>query len=31
MLYKIYLERIAYFKENPPKSDWDGTFTHTSK
>jgi adenylate cyclase len=31
LLYKIYLDRIAYFRENPPNSDWDGTFTHTSK
>ena len=31
LLYKIYLDRIAYFRENPPNSNWDGTFTHTSK
>ena len=31
LLYTIYLERIAYFRENPPNADWDGTFTHTSK
>jgi adenylate cyclase len=31
LLYKIYLDRIAYFRENPPNLDWDGTFTHTSK
>ncbi|MDQ5940033.1 MAG: adenylate cyclase [Pseudomonadota bacterium] len=31
LLYRIYLERIAYFTENPPTSNWDGTFTHTSK
>ena len=31
LLYTIYLDRIAYFRENPPNSDWDGTFTHTSK
>lgn len=30
-IYKIYLDRIMYFKENPPAADWDGSFTHTSK
>ena len=30
-LYKIYLERIAHFKENPPDGDWDGVFTHETK
>ncbi|MGZ5573528.1 MAG: CHASE2 domain-containing protein [Methylobacter sp.] len=30
-LYSIYLERIAYYLESPPESDWDGAFTHTSK
>jgi len=30
-VYKIYLDRIMYFRANPPDSDWDGVFTHTSK
>lgn len=30
-LYKIYLDRITHFRENPPAKDWDGSFTHTSK
>lgn len=30
-LYSIYLERIAYYLESPPETDWDGAFTHTSK
>ena len=30
-LYKIYLDRIKHFRENPPDKDWDGSFTHTSK
>lgn len=30
-VYKIYLDRIMYFRANPPGSDWDGVFTHTSK
>ena len=31
MIYDIYLERIAAFRENPPGDNWDGVFTHTSK
>lgn len=31
MIYKIYLDRIAFFRNNPPDSSWDGVFTHTSK
>lgn len=30
-LYALYLERIAIYRQNPPESDWDGVFTHTSK
>jgi adenylate cyclase len=30
-IYKIYLDRIMHFRENPPGDDWDGSFTHTSK
>ncbi|MCW5730929.1 MAG: adenylate/guanylate cyclase domain-containing protein [Alphaproteobacteria bacterium] len=30
-LYELYLERIAYFRDNPPGADWDGVFVATSK
>ena len=30
-IYKIYLDRIMHYRENPPGEDWDGSFTHTSK
>ncbi|MGH8457859.1 MAG: adenylate/guanylate cyclase domain-containing protein, partial [Nevskiales bacterium] len=30
-LYGMYLERIAYFRANPPPADWDGVFTYTTK
>ena len=30
-LYQVYLERIAFYRSNPPGDDWDGIFTHTSK
>ncbi len=30
-IYKIYLDRIMHFRENPPEENWDGSFTHTSK
>lgn len=30
-LYDLYEERIMYFEENPPGSDWDGVFVATSK
>ena len=30
-LYNLYLERIAYFRENPPGADWDGVFTFVTK
>ena len=30
-LYKVYAERVAYFRRNPPGDDWDGVYTHTSK
>jgi len=30
-IYKIYLDRIMHFRENPPATDWDGSFTHSSK
>jgi adenylate cyclase len=28
---QIYLERSAFFIENPPDTDWDGVFTHQTK
>ena len=31
MIYKIYLDRIAHFREEPPGSDWDGVYTHKEK
>jgi adenylate cyclase len=30
-LYQVYLERIAFYRSEPPGDDWDGVFTHTSK
>lgn len=30
-IYKIYLERIAEYKNTPPPEDWQGIYTHTSK
>jgi adenylate cyclase len=30
-LYRIYVERIAYFRKNPPASDWDGVFVFDTK
>ncbi len=30
-LYKLYLDRIEHFRENPPAADWDGVFTHETK
>ncbi|MCG6871502.1 MAG: adenylate/guanylate cyclase domain-containing protein [Gammaproteobacteria bacterium] len=30
-LYPIYLERIVYFRANPPGPDWDGVFSFTTK
>jgi len=30
-IYKLYLERIAHFRANPPPEDWDGAFTFTTK
>ena len=31
MLYQEYMDRIAFFRSNPPGENWDGVFTHTSK
>ena len=30
-LYKLYIERIEHFRENPPGEDWDGVFTFETK
>ena len=30
-LYGVYMERIAYFRKNPPVSDWDGVFVFQIK
>jgi adenylate cyclase len=30
-VFRLYLERIAVFRQNPPGADWDGVFTHESK
>ncbi|MCP5149336.1 MAG: adenylate/guanylate cyclase domain-containing protein [Ectothiorhodospiraceae bacterium] len=31
LLYQIYAERIAHYRESPPPADWDGVFTHMTK
>lgn len=30
-LYKVYAERIEYFRAEPPGDDWDGVFTFKTK
>lgn len=30
-LFKLYLDRIAYFRAHPPGAGWDGVFTFTTK
>ena len=30
-LYKLYMDRIAHFREEPPGPDWDGVYTHKEK
>ncbi len=30
-VYDLYLERIAYFRENPPGTEWDGVFVFHTK
>jgi adenylate cyclase len=30
-LYQVYLDRVTYYRNNPPGEEWDGVFTHTSK
>ena len=30
-LYKVYAERVIYFRKNPPDADWDGVFVFQTK
>ncbi len=30
-LFRLYLERIALFRKEPPDADWDGVFTYMTK
>ena len=30
-LYRIYAERVVYFRNNPPNADWDGVFVFQTK
>lgn len=30
-LYRIYVDRVAYFRKNPPPTDWDGVFVFQTK
>ena len=30
-LYQMYAERVAFFRQNPPGTDWDGVFTYQTK
>jgi adenylate cyclase len=30
-LYRLYLDRIAHFRKNPPPADWNGVFVFTTK
>ena len=30
-LYRIYAERVVYFRKNPPNADWDGVFVFQAK
>ncbi|MEO8402181.1 MAG: adenylate/guanylate cyclase domain-containing protein [Gammaproteobacteria bacterium] len=31
VLYKLYLDRIEHFLQNPPPSDWNGVYIHLAK
>lgn len=31
LLYKIYIERVHHFIDNPPGDNWDGVYTFTTK
>ncbi|MHB1115253.1 CHASE2 domain-containing protein [Sideroxydans sp.] len=30
-LYRVYAERVTYYRNNPPGEDWDGAFTFKTK
>jgi adenylate cyclase len=30
-LYKLYLDRVAHFRQSPPAAGWDGVFVFTTK
>ena len=30
-LYRLYAERVVYFRKNPPSPDWDGVFVFHTK
>jgi adenylate cyclase len=30
-LYSVYLDRIHFFRQNPPGDNWDGVFTYKTK
>ena len=30
-LYKLYIERINHFRNNPPPPNWDGVYTYLEK
>ena len=30
-LYRVYAERVTYYRNNPPGEDWDGVFTFKTK
>lgn len=30
-VYNIYIERLGFFRKNPPGAEWDGVFTFTTK
>jgi len=30
-LYRVYAERIAQYRVQPPRGDWDGVYTHATK
>ena len=30
-LFRLYVERITHYRQEPPPPEWDGVFTHTTK
>jgi adenylate cyclase len=30
-LYQVYAERVVYFRQNPPGTEWDGVFVFKTK